>query len=316
MWFFAVLFGWLGTVCTSGVLLRTSNRKTSVESTMLFENEESLDKLWRKICDKIESCKNELKNEIKASEARVILEIENIKARLNKLEKENSELANRVEAIEKQNKKKNILVFGLVRQEEIDIKKVCEEINRSLGTNITEKDISDFFYLGNKEKSPLKLEFVSYNTKRDIFKNIKALKGTKLVIANDLTSKQQTEQKILRKHLALARQNNSTNSYIRGSKLYINYKPYSVEELERNEFEEVENLRPRPGSAPGTPTSSHKLNNEERKTIADNTVLPEGKPGPSSTPKEQEIVKPAVKNQATKNPVSQFKTRTRSTNKQ
>lgn len=94
------------------------------------------------------------------------------------------------------------------------------------------------------------MELTSFQKKRLIFQNTKKLKGTKIAISSDLTEEQRKIQRSLRKHLYRIRQSTSDNCYIRGEKLYRNSKPYSIEELELDQFVEEK----KPNSAPPTPT--------------------------------------------------------------
>lgn len=76
------------------------------------------------------------------------------------------------------------------------------------------------------------------------------MKGTNQSIANDLTLKQRNESKILRTNLIQARANTSCKSFIRGDRLVIGTKQYTVEDLVSIQPER------KPHSAPSTPSTS------------------------------------------------------------
>ncbi|KAK9875233.1 hypothetical protein WA026_007628 [Henosepilachna vigintioctopunctata] len=163
----------------------------------------------RKIYEEIISSKQEVKNTIAASEARLLLEIQELKIRVDALEEENSEL------------KRNIDY-------------VCEELKRLLDVEVAESDVSDCFPLGNGQNCPVKIELLTNIKKRQIFSNLKKLKGTGIAVSHDLTRRQREELHGLKKHLLRARANSSKKSFIRGNKLFVGKKEYTLGELERD----------------------------------------------------------------------------------
>lgn len=194
--------------------------------------------------------KIELKSAIEAGEARVVLETELLKNKIKHLEKENQNLRNKVEQFDRNNRKNNILIFGLERQsKEVPVESIKSELKNLLDIDLKENDISNVYYLGNQERSPIKLELVSFLKKSAILKNCGKLKGTKISIINDLTEFQREEYKSLRQHMHRLK-NPSNQCFIKANKLYINNKPYSIEELEEKYNAEKE----KPKSLPATPS--------------------------------------------------------------
>lgn len=173
-------------------------------------------------------------------------------------------------------------MFGYEKEVTKDIPKLCQELSKVLKLQIAEKDISDAYCLGNHEGCPIKLELVTYFKKVDILKNGRNLKGTGIFVKPDLTKKQQEEQKILKKHLKIIRQEEpEQNSYIRANKLYIDYKGYTSKELEEGAYV----IKPKrlTQSAPPTPTINqlqedevftndkiNKTNNQTKRQIEEN----------------------------------------------
>lgn len=207
----------------------------------------------------IESSRNELRNIIEACETRILLKFETLKSRITELEKENNQLKDKVELLEISSRKNNIVIYGLDATRNKTISSVCEKINALLHIKLIDADIDGIAILGNSEKSPIKVEFVSFQKRQLVFQNVKKLKQTNVYISPDLTKKQLESRKILRKHLLRIRTNSSsTHCYIKGNKLFINYKPYTIEELECGEIDnEI-----RPSSAPPTPTVATRYNEE------------------------------------------------------
>lgn len=102
-----------------------------------------------------------------------------------------------------------------------------------LGIELLESDFEDIHPLGKNNNCPIKLELKSYLKKKEILKNCHKLKGTKVAVANDLTHEQRKENKILVKHLKIARQRGGYEScYIRAGKLFIDGVSYLAKDLE------------------------------------------------------------------------------------
>lgn len=194
--------------------------------------------------------RTELKLLFEASEARTLLEIEELKQKVKKVEEENNTLRNEVEYLVRETKKKNILVFGLdTQEEELTPLHLCQKINDLLEIKINPQDISNYYTLGKTHSSPLKIEFVSQVTKKIIFQKVKKLKGTNISVSPDLTKQQQQERKILLQYLKKERGNSTNKVYIKGNGLYINDIKHTIEQL----IEAEATIHGRSNSAPSTP---------------------------------------------------------------
>lgn len=158
--------------------------------------------------------------------------------------------------MEVKNRRNNIVLFGIQREIVNDTPTLCQKLKELLKINISEKDINNTYCLGNKDNSPIKIELISQLKKRQILDNTKHLKGSKIYIAHDLTKKhQQEELKVLKAHLRIIREEEpEVNSYIRGNKIFINYKGYSITELENGAYHIK--TRRRTNSTPASPISS------------------------------------------------------------
>lgn len=164
---------------------------------------------------------------------------------------------------ERARRKNNVVVFGLEIGDQL-VNNTISEINRLLELNIQEQDINNIYYVGKQErKRGIVIEFVSYLKKLSIFKNVKKLKGTKVAIVNDLIPEDRLINKILVKHLKIAKQENK-QARIRGNLLEIEGKKYTADQLENKGEEdeytelETESDEDSPRSLPGKdrPTSS------------------------------------------------------------
>lgn len=198
--------------------------------------------------------KKEVQNSIAATETRLVLEIHSLKNRIDQLERENFTLREKIEYVDRTNRKNNVIIFGLKTPEgKVAPEIICDELRRLLEVELTETDISDCYRLGKTENSPIKVELISTLKKRTIFSKAKQLKETPVSISNDLTEIQREEFNILRTNLQQARGNSSVRSYIRGNRLVVGTREYTVEDLKNNQ------QVGKPHSAPQTPSAPENL---------------------------------------------------------
>ncbi|CAH1153922.1 unnamed protein product [Phaedon cochleariae] len=162
---------------------------------------------------------------------------EELEKKLLETEKQIIVLEERNLTLERQLKKNNIIVFGLNQTPENLLEQTLANLNNLLGLNLQKHDINNLYEIGKHEGNKgVLIQFVSFLNKKNIFKNIAKLKNTKISIVNDLCPQDREKQKVLVKHLKAARENNK-KARIRGFKLEINDKLYSVEELENLDSE-------------------------------------------------------------------------------
>lgn len=202
----------------------------------------------KQLLEEIRDTRKEVKNCISATETRLLLEIQHLKNKNVALEEENNCLKEKLERTERWCRKNNIVIFGLRRESDLTADFLCRELNRLLNVCIDASQISDFYTLGKGENSPVKVEFCSYQNKKLIFEHVKSLKGTDVSVSNDLTVQQRQEINKLKAYLVKARANSTEKSFIRGNRLFVGQRTYTLEELEGPEEETKSN------SAPNTPT--------------------------------------------------------------
>lgn len=105
----------------------------------------------KNILEKIELSKNEIKRSIEASEANILLELENLKFRVGQLERENFLLRDRVERLDRGSRKNSIILFGWSEpNEQINLNFVCSELGRLLEIIKLMKEISMIFIVLEK----------------------------------------------------------------------------------------------------------------------------------------------------------------------
>lgn len=207
--------------------------------------------LQEKILEEIIKVKNEIRHIIEATETKLLLKIEDLKNTVKTLKDENTAIKGEIEQIQQNQRKNNVIIFGLITENPIIPENICEKLNQILELNLKVTDLNDIYKLGKKEGDPIKVEFLSSLNKKRVLQNGYKLKGTNIFITQDRTPLQRERNKILRKHLVAAKEDYPhKDSYIKNEKLYVNGEVYTVEDLLA--LESIEGKR-RNNSAPPTP---------------------------------------------------------------
>lgn len=200
-------------------------------------NEITIEKLLNEIIKNRE----EIKSAIETTEAHLLLKVEQDRNKINQLEQENNILRQEVESLKQANRKNNVIIFGIKHQvNEINVDFIQQKIKSLLQIELVKVDINDVYTLGKSEDSPIKIQFTSYLTKKHILQNCKKLKDTNIFIGHDLTEKQREENKLLRKHLYIAKKDQNKTCYIKNNKLHINGTAITVEELKELDKQELD----------------------------------------------------------------------------
>lgn len=153
--------------------------------------------------------------------------------RVIKAEEKIEALTKRNISLERRIRKNNIVIFGLSYVGSDLAEFVIDQFNKLLKIVIKEEEINNIYKIGKKSESqPIVIEFVSYFNKLKVLKNTKLLKDTTVSIANDLCPEDREDLKVLVKHLKIAKANN-IQAKIRGLRLVINGKEYTVEQLQQ-----------------------------------------------------------------------------------
>ncbi|KAK9884797.1 hypothetical protein WA026_009026 [Henosepilachna vigintioctopunctata] len=172
----------------------------------------------RDLLNEIVNVRKDLKEFIATSETRILSKLDTLQQKIREVEEENTSLKARIEKLERQSRRKNLIIFGLNKKpEDITLKTVCETLGPLLDEDISERDITDLYPLGRNQNCPVKLELRSTSEKRSL-------------LTKDL---ERQENKILRKHLQIERaKSTSVRVYIGGSKLFVGGRTYTAEQLE------------------------------------------------------------------------------------
>ncbi|KAJ8935638.1 hypothetical protein NQ318_015615 [Aromia moschata] len=184
------------------------------------------------ILEEIKKSKQELKASIEA--------VEEVNRRINALEQKNKNLEDKLENIERTQRKNNIIIFGMQNVQQVTPEIICDELKKEIDINLNISDFNNVYPLGKQENSPLKIEFLSYLKKTTV------------------------------KHLYLAKEDKNKNCYIKNNKLYVNGEAYSTEQLQI--IENIDDDPVKSNSEPGTP-SAQTHNKEEKKKEEKGRIL-------------------------------------------
>ncbi|KAG5899891.1 hypothetical protein JTB14_012354 [Gonioctena quinquepunctata] len=184
----------------------------------------------------IEKQIEKLDNEVKSIKTVVELELGEIRNKVHAVGKGNFELKIRLETVERQLKKHNLVIYGVKEQENESqdylLCSIGNIVREKLRIEINKTEFNNIYRLGmNKSRTrPILVSFVSQIKRQEILWNSQKLKGSRIYIAEDLIEKDQQERKILVDNLKESRRRNKLAT-IKGRKLIIEGNVYTAEDL-------------------------------------------------------------------------------------
>lgn len=230
-------------------------------------------------------------------EVRIEQKIDNINVELRSLQSENQdrrreneqlrETINRqnkkIEMLEREMKRKNLIIFGVVEEEgenmEVRQRKIKEVVNRT-GIEIEPKeDIAEIRRIGRREKDkerPLIVELMREDKKSEIIKSTRNLRGTKWSISEDYPKEIQLQRKQLLKHMKIARSMGHRATVIY-DKVIIDGEQYTLEDLEGGSIQQTKEddigYVATPRNKEGTRKASERSPTEDDKMREDMTKI-------------------------------------------
>ncbi|KAK4884836.1 hypothetical protein RN001_001107 [Aquatica leii] len=150
----------------------------------------------------------------------------------------------RISMLEREVRKKNIVIKGIKDNEQENEKETQEKVNAviqktGINFNITE-ELDEARRIGkyNEGKTrPIMIKLMKESTKMNILKNAKTLRGTDIWIDEDYPKEVQEERRRLIPYMKEAR-NKGYKALIRYDKLIINNETYRTKDLEKDEEHE------------------------------------------------------------------------------
>jgi hypothetical protein len=157
--------------------------------TFSKEQEKFLDSMGEKITANIKQSLVELVGEL-------TVRLDRNEKSLEALRTENTSLHNRLTHLERQARRNNIVIFGVPdnMQPEAALQKVAKE---RLGLDEGVEIESAYRFGRQTEKRPILVKLCSQQDKQDIMANVRKLKGTRIVITDDLTPEEQATRRTI-----------------------------------------------------------------------------------------------------------------------
>ncbi|CAH1106159.1 unnamed protein product [Psylliodes chrysocephalus] len=203
-------------------------------------NSQLFEKLLKEIKEQGDKIKESIKLEIKTENERVITKLDNTLGRINVLEKNCLKIENKCLQLDRLNRKNNVLIFGLdVPNNGNLIDVVLHFFHRILEVQVSVLEINNIYKINAGRNGAINVEFVSYLRKQLIIRNCNKLKDKNIYIVQDLCYEDRQNQKILKKHLNIAR-TKKYNARIQGHYLVVNDEKFTAEQLRDKEEEQEE----------------------------------------------------------------------------
>lgn len=188
--------------------------------------------MYELLCQQINSSKQLLQTELKSLSDNLNKKLNTLEDTVEKLEDENCLLKKKIEYLHNKNRKNNVVIVGLEIRGDL-LENTIQQISDLVDVEITAKDVNNIYRIGRNEeqlKKPILLEFVTQIKKQEVLRNANKLKGKKIFINHEYSQENLKIQKILRKGLKEAREQNY-KAYIKHNKLIVNDEEVTYEDL-------------------------------------------------------------------------------------
>lgn len=163
-----------------------------------------------------------LREEVNGISASIEQKIATFEGRIDSIE---SEILN----IKRNALKNNVIITGLKLDDSDLLGSVLGQLNSILGINLTHIEINNIYRL-SKNKSIVKIEFISFLAKSKLIENRRNLKGSSVYINEDLCEEDRADFRLLRQQRDLARAKNY-RAHIQARCLIVNGTKFTIEQL-------------------------------------------------------------------------------------
>lgn len=162
-------------------------------------------------------------------------QIENLKQENSSLKQTVTKLETKLDYLENQSRRNNIILFGLKESDNEDWneteEKVIEVAQQYFQLNLNTNDIERAHRIGyNKRNRPIVVKFLNYKTKNFLIRNGVKLKGSNISISEDFSEKIKQERNELKPYLKAARELGA-RAHLNYNKLLIDGKSYQYGDL-------------------------------------------------------------------------------------
>jgi hypothetical protein len=191
---------------------------------------------------------NTMKDDITQSVAEALVEftrrIEKNEKDVKELREENTSLHQRIAHLERHARRNNVVIYGI--PDNIQPAAALQKITTTLGLgNVPQTEC--VYRIGRQtEKRPLLVRFCSQRDKQSIMDNVRKLKGTRIVVSDDLTPDEQATRRTILS-AARAAKEKGIESKVRRTGLLVHNRLVPVVELSDETW--MDKLPPRAGAA-------------------------------------------------------------------
>lgn len=177
---------------------------------------------------------------LKVANEKLFSNLEVCKNNYKSLSEENHQLRKRlvqaesaIQYLQKRDREKNLIMFGVEESENEDLWKKVLDIFNSTEVNIKKGEINSIRRIGFKQGNrPLMIIFNEVQPKALIFKNLSKFSELKIFVSNDLTKEQRIENKETRSKLFVYKRKLDSlgiNAQVRNTKLFSENKLYDIQ---------------------------------------------------------------------------------------
>lgn len=160
-------------------------------------------------------------------------------------EKKIKELESKIEVLERQTRKNNVIYFGIEEVEDENIKtleqNIINVITKKQEVNLNQTEINNVYRIGkiNNERQPrpVIVSLTNFKRKTEILSSRAKLRGSDIFVNEDMTRKQQEVRKNLNVHAKRLREEGKRVS-IKGDRIVIHENTYDIDELDCT-YEEI-----------------------------------------------------------------------------
>ncbi|CAH1154900.1 unnamed protein product [Phaedon cochleariae] len=174
-----------------------------------------------------------LRQEFKDSKSEVAGELNNLKRENEELKAEKNKLEKRLQAVERKQKKYNLVVYG-IQENEIDThSSITSLFKNKLKVEVHDFGIRDAYRIGKSEENknrPIVVELLTNKWKTEILNKAKALKGSGIFISLDLIPEDYQKNKFLVTQQKIARESGHS-AKIKGKQLIVDGVHYTYDTL-------------------------------------------------------------------------------------
>ena len=201
-----------------------------------------------KIQEKLDTLCNTMAN-MDAKMEKLMNELINVKENNVKLQEKVTKQERQIEWLEKENKRRNLIIKGIPDSEEEGKLQLSEKLKLVASTlNVAvdlDKDVDDIKRMGkytSERSRPICLKLTTERKKHEIKSNSKNLKGQDIWIEEDYPRKVQEERKLLMPYLMAEKKKGKQVALI-GNKLKINGTIYETKDLENRSRDQENTFR-------------------------------------------------------------------------